>query len=59
MKTFPPDFVEFKNPVPPFRRRGGGGGAAMKMETICSLTGRNSVHISDILNCFSANINRI
>ena len=28
MKTFPPDFVEFKNPVPLFRKRGGGGGGS-------------------------------
>ena len=28
----------------------------VKMQNICNLTGRNDVHISDILNFYSANI---
>ena len=31
----------------------------VKMQNICSLIGGNSVHISDIFNCYSANIDEM
>ena len=31
----------------------------VKMQNICNSTGRNSKHISNIFNCYSANINRM
>ena len=29
------------------------------MQNICNLIGWNSLHVSDIFNCYSANINRM